>query len=500
MFKHLNTDIYYSKLLETTNDEDILLKAGYIDENFILNEKEINKLYTPINKLKKIKSSSPIVLVSTGAFNPIHEGHIKMMELAEEKLIQEGYEVIGGYFSFAHDSYVKTKVYKDYEILKRFGKSIEIISNSKYSFSLFCAVCIDFDINFTKVINYFEKYLQKYVNKNIKVCYVYGSDNKNFRHLFNCNDTLLFCCVSRPNYQLEKTFKNVLNVYKYSLEKSSTEIRENSKLNIEESKNNKIQKIYLKDDGFYSLLDLKLKDNNIYYENFKNDMYLLFKNYFNEVEIIHHKFQNLESNTISLDEIENRKYNLEITRVFELDLHNKSPKYISNRINTKNLTKQINEIKNNYYNNEFYLYDDDSASGFTISSIIKILQKNQIKIIDCKFNQSISLNEDICDIRDFLIGSKGSGLTIKHKNKKYKLPYIFPFVNLNYRSSIEYDKMLEFSKNIVLLNINFYQNFDYKLYEINKNLYYFFHNLGIKKDISMIDFLLYLNTYYETKN
>jgi cytidyltransferase-like protein len=49
------------------------------------------------------------VLVATGSFSPVHRGHIEMMENAKKWLEENGYEVIKGFISPKHDSYVKTK-------------------------------------------------------------------------------------------------------------------------------------------------------------------------------------------------------------------------------------------------------------------------------------------------------------------------------------------------------------------------------------------------------
>lgn len=477
MFKYIKNDKYYQKLLKKT-DEITVLSAGYIDEPYIINEKDLNIFLTPLNKLKKVKSKNPIVLLSSGAYNPLHIGHIKMLDLAKEELIKKGFEVIGGYFSFAGNDYVKTKDQNDYEIEKRFIKSIDVLNKSTYLPFLFQSIKFSFDINFTKMINLLELFLKKHYHKNVKVCYVYGSDNTNFGYLFEQNKDLMACCVKRPNYDL-KSFKNVINVNIESLNISSTEIRKN--MNFEEKH---ISKIYLKDDGFFSLKNIEIDGYKIFKENLKK----VFQKYIQNVELIEHKTFNGKG-ICSLDEIEKTEYNLNVTRIFELDFLTEKPIRLSNRINTPTISKQLQTIPN-----EFILFDDDSASGYTIKTIEKILKNKTI--LEKRFNQKINENEDICDIRDFLIGSNGSGLTIFFKNRKYKLPYIFPFVNIYKRASIPMKDIIDFSKDIIDLNISFYYSKNLKLSEINFNLFLFFKHFGINKDTTMIDFLLYLKTYY----
>lgn len=49
------------------------------------------------------------VLVSTGALNPVHQGHRHMMDLARQRLTEEGYSVLGGWLSPSHRQYVDGK-------------------------------------------------------------------------------------------------------------------------------------------------------------------------------------------------------------------------------------------------------------------------------------------------------------------------------------------------------------------------------------------------------
>jgi hypothetical protein len=46
------------------------------------------------------------VLITTGAMNPCHRGHVKMMSLAKEEVEKHGWTCIGGVLSPSHDLYV----------------------------------------------------------------------------------------------------------------------------------------------------------------------------------------------------------------------------------------------------------------------------------------------------------------------------------------------------------------------------------------------------------
>lgn len=51
------------------------------------------------------------ILLATGAFSPIHIGHLEMFKQAKEYLEAQGYQVVGGYISPKHNDYVKSKLY-----------------------------------------------------------------------------------------------------------------------------------------------------------------------------------------------------------------------------------------------------------------------------------------------------------------------------------------------------------------------------------------------------
>ena len=61
-------------------------------------------------KHEENKEEQLAILLATGSFNPIHTGHVDMMNFAKKELESLGkYTVIGGFMSPSHDSYVSTK-------------------------------------------------------------------------------------------------------------------------------------------------------------------------------------------------------------------------------------------------------------------------------------------------------------------------------------------------------------------------------------------------------
>jgi hypothetical protein len=65
----------------------------------------------PLDKISSTVNERPrIVLLSTGALNPVHLGHVSAMERAREYLNAMGYNIICGYMSPTHDDYVGPKM------------------------------------------------------------------------------------------------------------------------------------------------------------------------------------------------------------------------------------------------------------------------------------------------------------------------------------------------------------------------------------------------------
>jgi nicotinate (nicotinamide) nucleotide adenylyltransferase len=66
------------------------------------------EILTPIDKIGLISTEKPnLVLVLTGAFSPIHQMHIQMLENMKIEMETLGYNVTGGYLSPSHDLYNK---------------------------------------------------------------------------------------------------------------------------------------------------------------------------------------------------------------------------------------------------------------------------------------------------------------------------------------------------------------------------------------------------------
>jgi hypothetical protein len=84
-----------------------------------INIKEDNNEYSLINKFQKLKltkelvnNKKNIILILSGSFNPIHNNHIKLLEIAKNYFNNEinNYNVLCGIIIIKPDSMIITKI------------------------------------------------------------------------------------------------------------------------------------------------------------------------------------------------------------------------------------------------------------------------------------------------------------------------------------------------------------------------------------------------------
>ncbi len=114
----IKNDVLYSSLRKLSKNE--LYQYGWIDEQrSVVDEQAIQDyriLSLPILNIKSNDKFNDIsinkkkaIIVTTGSFSPVHDGHIMAMELAKDYVQKLGYEVVQGVISLSHDIYVSVK-------------------------------------------------------------------------------------------------------------------------------------------------------------------------------------------------------------------------------------------------------------------------------------------------------------------------------------------------------------------------------------------------------
>ncbi len=192
-------------------------EAGFFDDGLepgaLFKLMDPNWLVTPLEKIlfqldqlkTKPREDAPrVVLLSTGAFAPVHEGHIAMMSAAWKRLSREGYAVLGGYFSSSHDTYVKGKDLKTqyyHASLRCRALNKALAGHDWLMADPWEALYTPCAINFTDVIRRLKAYLNRHITSYppIEVAYVFGSDNAQFSRAFLAEG--LAVCVERRGYE-----------------------------------------------------------------------------------------------------------------------------------------------------------------------------------------------------------------------------------------------------------------------------------------------------------
>lgn len=507
-------DKYYNDVYKNYLNLNKVFEAGFILDKLNFNEKDyynVEFLTTPVGKIidnfKNKAIKNPIVLLTTGGFDPLHEGHIKMMELAKKELEKKGYNIIGGYFSPSHDSYVLTKPYNCRKASERVAASQEYIKDSSWlMIDPWESVYVKTYINFTDVIIRLELYLRKHINNKIKVAYIFGSDNASFMYCFK--NFGIGVCVERvgfdKNYEKIKRELNgkkriFINNNSTEAKYSSREIRKQTYKNIKYEKDNGVYMI--RNESIVPLLNFKNNNNKTIIEKAQFYFSKKFINLLNKIFNEELKIENIdmlnqlkqtykilkEYNTISIDHYYKGTFNIEVSRLFDISDPQKKKLELTNRIGYDTLINQIKKIKAGSY----ILVDDDSATGSTINGIKELLPENikidSIYLLSRIYNENIF---DIVDLRDFIIGSINGGLVVRLPNgTTARAPYVLPYVSLKSRANIKPDKEKEISINIWKLNKEFYNKIDknMKLKQADtgfKNLMYY---IGFKDNVLLTD-------------
>ena len=207
-------DKFYASAYAKLGSLELVENAGFFDDGTIADhpapQNEVDWLLTPVDKiatkLAKVERSPAkpgeylTVLLTTGSFNPVHEGHIEMMEIAKREMESRGAIVLGGYLCPSHDSYVSVKCGAD---ALPGAHRLRLCETSIFDSDWLMADGFgvhgtDRELNFSDVISRLEAYLSQHVRSHrpIRVVYVFGADCARFTHTFLARGDCV--CVPRP--------------------------------------------------------------------------------------------------------------------------------------------------------------------------------------------------------------------------------------------------------------------------------------------------------------
>ena len=510
-------DEYYSEVYKKYLSIDTVIKAGFILDNLELedmNYYNLDFLTTPVGKIiENMKNKdiiNPVVLLTTGGFDPIHEGHLYMMDFAKKVLEKNGYNVVGGYLSPSHESYVSTKPYYKINSYERLNLCQECVKDSKWlMIDPWESIYVKTYINFTDIIQRLELYLKKHINPNIQVAYVFGGDNAEFMYCFENKG--IGICVEREGYS--EKFNKIRNKFKGKNKffinnksivstYSSRHIRQRKGYDYNNQNYSKEDGDYvIRNEGMTPLVNYKQNVNEEIlqkaHDKFLNQLIELIRQAFdNQLDV---KTINMEEQlkiahailegkqTISLDTYYRGTYDIETSRLF--DISDIQKKYITliGRIGHDTVKNQIQKIKDGNY----ILVDDDSATGKTIREVMSNLPERinieQIFLLASMVNEKIF---DIVDFRDFIIGAENGGLVVRLPDEEIaRSPYMLPYVSLKTRATISASKEMEISIKLWEMNKEFYKKIggNITISQTDKGFKKLMNYIGFNDDTLLVD-------------
>lgn len=210
-WKLLRDKYFASEYVENLSTKRVF-ESGFFNDNLpLFYYDSLNYFWrkTPIYKITKNYNKGCArkyaVLLTTGAFSPMHKGHILFMEAAKKELEARGYVILGGYFSPSHNDYVRTK---DGELIEPFlSKRIDscrlAVKNSDWLMidpweSKHVAHPITYTMVYDRLLKYVKYCFPNF--KNVKIYFVVGSDNAAYARVFKKHG---YCvCVERFGYKI----------------------------------------------------------------------------------------------------------------------------------------------------------------------------------------------------------------------------------------------------------------------------------------------------------
>lgn len=514
-------DAYYSHLYHETMKTsthreavDVLLAAGCFDDK--LDERieyPTNYMSAPYPVMKKqferAHAENPeirkAIIVTTGSYDPMHEGHIESVVRAREFIESTGKgKVIAGIMSASHDHYVRRKNPGGVVAEQRIHDNAIFLENSPHNaeeqwiyHDNWESLGFIVSTNFTDVLNYISGMVKLYVNDDIDIYYVYGSDNAYFGLAFDhgIEGMVKGICIGRPGYELRpdmrERLKNSTTIFytQGTNSMSSTQVRAQRAAKLNEAEKSFSRPFVVRDDLVLSgqWMEERVIELESRRHEFMNTLTATFGKSFSRLRTINvqdqirdtHAYMNenhAESKVLSCDVYVDGDRTVRGSRLFDIassQSHGKETYYHTGEPNPDNDVT------------EYVFLDDDIVSGFFLSKV-----KEHFNISGAVSMAEIYLKEpmlDIVDARDFLLGSVNGGLMMD-AGKPFRAPYLSPFVDLISRASIPGEDIREFNHAIWTANADFYDGTGLTVRELPDTASHFLTYLGFKEndDISAI--------------
>ena len=390
-----------------------------------------------------------VVLCTTGAFDPLHAGHIDMLMAAKDQLESKGIKIAGALIQPDHDNYVRTK-HSDakcaadrIQFARDYIKDIPWIAVDPWP-----SIYQDRPLNYTTILRRTERYLKR------QVVYVFGSDNAGFSDAFLPHE---FVCIARTDV-------------------SSTRVRPTTVWPIWE-------------EPHYANGNYLIRDDLKWATQSWNPPALALSSF---VADLMRAFMTVWPDHVpSLIDVERQQELVDsMSGIVNFDVVTGGSHHVTRLFHP--CATQVKPVAWHTSPLELIpagpraLVDDDIASG-TTAAYIKSLTPQ------VEWQQEISLASivhpgpifDICVARDFLFGARAAGLGIRYRGFSTRAPYITPWVDLTSRAKIPPAKQARFTQAVIEANIRFFEACPGIVAETGNDE--FWRLLGYRMDTPMLD-------------
>lgn len=435
------------------------------------------------------------VLLTTGAFNPPHLGHVQLMNSARAELELRGYHVAGGYLSPSHDAYVSTKCgAQAQDAVTRLALCQVVTAASEWLMTAdWEALGVDRAVNFTDVILWLEAYLARHIDTTaIEVFYVFGSDNARFARTFLHHGRCV--CTVRPGhaeaaarYAAEPHVRGnprILFARQASVLASSSMIRTAARTDLMEERSRehytrprappRHATYVLRDECGWEVAPWshqrdpeQMNDARRWFHDRLTD--LLRRVHATVGTTIDFHWLRLDeqsrrvralagANILSIDAPLPGSVDLAVSRRFALSGARIGPT-LSHRPGSPPLATQIAAIPRGSY----VLLDDDVCTGATLAGVRALLPDHvHIESESILFRKDPARGHlDVLDCRDFLPGARDGGLVVGCPDGDLaRAPYCLPYVSACERASVPLREELTFSRDLWRLGAAFFARID----------------------------------------
>lgn len=460
----IQRDPYFRKLGEAHGEAAVYEAGFFLDESTVdAPLDDVQWLCTPHparGSIGHASKKSKIVLLSTGAFDPIHDGHIELMEKARQAMIARGYDVVRGYVSPGHDAYVQMKcgelAMPASVRLDRCAQKIAASESARHWLSVdpWEALHRNVAVNFTDVVARLRNYLRYHFDRSVDVFYVCGGDNARFAHAFVSDGGCVV--VGRPGAEAEfSVWHRRLAGHPQIVFVEGNHPAASRTLRKEGLRDDRKTKVVVRLENEYvlrSLLQAQLHREcktrlsatwlSEFQQAFLRELNKCMQVRTQQVGCNTPAFAN---NTISLDALLPARYNIAISRLFELGGYSQigySPRPHAPPFETQIATLPAGD---------YVLHDDDCVTGGTVAAVKRLLP-NTVGILCVDTSVGRSTDEEVIDCRDFLLGADDGGLVVQLSSGKARMPYVLPYVDPFARASIPPSHAREFSRAVWQLN------------------------------------------------